>query len=51
MNPLLVRGFFHVPFSKFGLVEQDLLYEDDGETALLISDRSSSTYMPVPAED
>jgi len=33
------------------LVEQDLLYEDDGETALLISDRSSSTYMPVPAED
>jgi hypothetical protein len=33
------------------LVEQDLLYEDDGETALLISDRSSSTYMPVPTED
>jgi hypothetical protein len=33
------------------LVEQDLLYEDDGETTLLLSDRSASTHMAVPAED
>ncbi|MGD0984076.1 MAG: hypothetical protein ABSA65_09715 [Acidimicrobiales bacterium] len=31
------------------LVEQDLLYEDDGETALLISDRPSPTFGPPPA--
>jgi len=33
------------------LVEQDLLYEDDGETALLLSDRLSPIRRPVPAED
>ncbi|MFZ2056890.1 MAG: hypothetical protein WAV54_05740 [Acidimicrobiales bacterium] len=33
------------------LVEQDLLYEDDGETALLLSDRLSPVRRPVPAED
>jgi len=33
------------------LVEQDLLYEDDGETTLLLSDRSASTRMAAPAED
>jgi len=33
------------------LVEQDLLYEDDGETALLLSDRLSPTLSPAAAED
>jgi hypothetical protein len=28
------------------LVDQDLLYEDDGETALLISDRPSASPLP-----
>ena len=31
------------------LVEQDLLYEDDGETALLASDRLSPIAGPAPA--
>jgi hypothetical protein len=33
------------------LVEQDLLYEDDGETALLASDRPSSTSPLPPGEN
>ena len=33
------------------LVEQDLIYEDDGETALLLSDRLSPTLRPAPAGD
>ena len=31
-------------------VEQDVLYEDDGETALLLSDRPSTARRSVPAE-
>jgi len=31
-------------------LEQDVLYEDDGETALLLSDRVSSVQARVPAE-
>jgi hypothetical protein len=46
-----IRSYLH-PLSAtiLELVEQDLLYEDDGETALLISDRLCS-HLRVPAED
>jgi hypothetical protein len=33
------------------LVEQDLLYEDDGEPALLASDRLSPTVLAARARD
>lgn len=32
-------------------LEEDLIYEDDGETALLLSDRSPSVRRAVVAED
>jgi len=46
-----IRDYLH-PLTEtiLELVEQDLLYKDDGETALLLSDRLS-TRLPVPAED
>ena len=44
-----VRSYLHpVTATILELVEQDLLYEDDGETALLISDRPVSSYLPAP---
>ncbi len=46
------RGYLEpVTETILELVEQDLLYEDDGEMALLLSDRSSATCKPVPTED
>ena len=46
-----IRDYLHpVTETILELIEQDLLYEDDGETAILLSDRFS-TRMPVPVED
>ena len=46
-----IRDYLHpVTTTILELVEQDLLYDDDGETALLASDRFSSC-LPVPAQD
>jgi hypothetical protein len=46
-----IRDWLHpVTATVLELLDQDLIYEDDGETALLLSDRLSTT-MSVPAED
>ena len=46
-----VRSYFRPITETIGeLVEQDLLYEDDGETALLLSDRVASARAPVPGD-
>jgi hypothetical protein len=47
-----VRSYF-LPITEtiLELVEQDLLYEDDGETALLLSDRLSPVHAPAPTDD
>jgi hypothetical protein len=46
-----IRDWLHpVTATVLELLDQDLIYEDDGETALLLSDRLSAT-MSVPAED
>ncbi len=47
-----VRDWLHpVSTTILELLDRDLIYDDDGETALLLSDRLSVTRMPVPAEE